>query len=109
MTIDTYILSIVLDYGIVGFLIFYGAMLAAGVIVGLKILQMTNTATDRDSEEIGYLFPLADMLAQFFVIKTVLSQEENHSILFMIYGAILALFWRLKQREKAQAEGRFPA
>ena len=109
VTIDTYILSIVLDYGIVGFIIFYGAILAAGVIVGLKILQMTNTATDRDSEEIGYLFPLAVMLAQFFVIKTVLSQEENHSILFMIYGAILALYWRLKQREKADAAGRLPS
>ncbi|MFM5914763.1 MAG: O-antigen ligase family protein [Chakrabartia godavariana] len=109
LTIDTYILSIVLDYGIVGFLIFYGAMLATGVIVGLKVLQMTNTATDRDSEEIGYLLPLAVMLAQFFVIKTVLSQEENHSILFMIYGAILALYWRLKQREKADAAGRLPS
>ena len=109
VTIDTYILSIVLDYGIVGFVIFYGAMLYAAVVVGMKVLALPNVAKDRDGEEIGYLFPLAVMLAQFFVIKTVLSQEENHSILFMIYGAILALFWRLKQREKAQAEGRFPA
>ena len=109
VTIDTYILSIVLDYGIVGFLIFYGAMLYAGVFIGFKILTLKNDASDKDAEEIGYLFPLVVMLAQFFVIKTVLSQEENHSILFMIYGAILALFWRLKQRESsALSAGKLP-
>lgn len=101
VTIDTYILSIVLDYGIVGFLFFYGAMLYAGVFIGLKILTLKNDASDKDAEEIGYLFPLVVMLAQFCVIKTVLSQEENHSILFMIYGAMFALFWRWKQREGA--------
>ncbi len=109
VTIDTYILSIVLDYGIVGFLIFYGAMLYAGVFIGLKILTLKNDASDKDAEEIGYLFPLVVMLAQFFVIKTVLSQEENHSILFMIYGAMFALFWRLKQRESsALSAGKLP-
>ncbi len=106
VTIDTYILSIVLDYGIVGFVIFYGAILYAGIVVGFKVLTMPNDAPDRDGEEIGYLFPLSVMLAQFFVIKTVLSQEENHSLLFMIYGAILALFWRLKQREKQGSAGK---
>lgn len=109
LTIDTYILSVVLDYGIVGFLIFYGAILYALVRVGLAVFKLPNTPRDRDEEEIGYLLPLVVMLAQFFFIKTVLSQEENHSILFMIYGGILALFWRLKQRE-ARTDGlRLPA
>lgn len=108
LTIDTYILSIVLDYGVVGFLIFYGAILYAGIKIGLLVFNLPNTPKTADDAEIGYLLPLTVMLAQFLFIKTVLSQEENHSILFMIYGAILALTWRLKQREKAEAAGRIP-
>ena len=101
LTIDTYILSVVLDYGIVGFLIFYGAILYALVHVGRLVFKLPNTPRDKNEEEIGYLLPLIVMLAQFLFIKTVLSQEENHSILFMIYGAMFALFWRQKQREFA--------
>lgn len=102
LTIDTYILSIVLDYGVVGFVIFYGAILYAGIKIGLLVFNLPNTPKTAEDAEIGYLLPLTVMLAQFLFIKTVLSQEENHSILFMMYGAIFALFWRLKQREEAQ-------
>jgi hypothetical protein len=36
------------------------------------------------------------MLAAFFMIKTVLSQEENHAILFMVYGAVIVLAYRAR-------------
>jgi hypothetical protein len=99
----------VLDYGIVGFLIFYGAIIYALVHVGRVVFNLPNTPRDEEEDEIGYLLPLIVMLAQFLFIKTVLSQEENHSILFMIYGAILALCWRLKQRESsALSAGKLP-
>lgn len=99
LTIDTYILSVVLDYGIVGFVIFYGAIVCAGLKIGPMLFKLPNRPQTREDVEIGYLLPLAVMLAQFLFIKTVLSQEENHSILFMIYGAIFALYWRMKVRE----------
>ena len=73
------------------------------------MFKLPNTPRDKEEDEIGYLLPLIVMLAQFLFIKTVLSQEENHSILFMIYGAMFALFWRQKQREAAAlSAGKLP-
>lgn len=108
VTIDTYILSIVLDYGVVGFLIFYGAILYAGIKIATILFNLSNKPQSAEEEEIGYLLPLAVMLAQFLFIKTVLSQEENHSILFMMYGAIFALYWRFKKHESQQDRAKLP-
>ena len=105
-TIDTYILSIVLDYGVVGFVIFYGTILYAGFKISQVLFKLPNTPQNAEEEEIGYLLPLTVMLAQFLFIKTVLSQEENHSILFMMYGAIFALYWRLRRHEAQQDDAK---
>jgi len=94
VTIDTYILSIVLDYGIIGFIFYYGFIfLGAGKAAKLSI-NMRNAPDDPEQREIGYLLPFGVILLQFFWIKTVLSQEENHSMIFIILGAILALVLR---------------
>lgn len=99
LTIDTYILSVALDYGILGFLLFYGAILYVGIRVGMFVLNQENPSEDQESQELDYLFPLVVMLFQFLLIKTVLSQEENHSILFMLFGALIAILHR--QAEKS--------
>ena len=36
-------------------------------------------------------------------LSAVRRPEENHAILFMIYGAVLALFWRQMQRDQSAA------
>jgi O-antigen ligase len=101
LTIDSYILSIVLDYGIIGFICYYGAIATAAYLT-LKwaISSSQPSPNDRNAQEQDYLFPLGVMLVQFYVIKTVLSQEENHSILFLIFGAIFALRKRISDAAK---------
>jgi hypothetical protein len=42
------------------------------------------------------LWPLAAALTNFFVIKSVFSEEENHAIIFMYVGMIVALGARIK-------------
>lgn len=104
LTIDTYLLSIVLDYGIVGFVFFYGAIaMAAFYALRWALAHAEFKATSLESSEVNYLFPLGVMLVQFYVIKTVLSQEENHSILFLMLGAVIALLARY--RDKPQQKG----
>lgn len=95
LTIDSYLLSMVLDYGAVGFTLFFGT-LACAVYFALRWALFADRATPAasDAAEIDHIFPLGVMLVQFYVIKTVLSQEENHTILFMLYGALLALYGR---------------
>jgi hypothetical protein len=101
VTIDTYILSIILDYGIIGFVLFYG-MLAAAMWASFRLALAYVPARDPASREASFILPLFSMLAAFLMIKTVLSQEENHAILFMIYGAVIVLVWRSQQGEKAR-------
>ncbi len=88
-TVDTYIITILLDYGLVGFIMFYG-MLFWGMY---KAAQISIRATDR---ELSYAIPVAIMLGVFFVIKTVLSQESNIPIMFMLLGMVAAMTVRDK-------------
>lgn len=98
LTIDSYLLSVILDYGIVGFVLFYGSLACAAFFALRWALRSDVSVVDpAEREEIDYIFPIGVMLAQFYVIKTVLSQEENHTILFMMFGALLALFARYKK------------
>ncbi len=84
LTIDSYYLSILMDYGFVGFFVYYGMIILSikrGVTVGLK---------DRSREShLAMVFSI--FLLVFIASKAVLSQELNHPLIFMAMGAIVAL------------------
>lgn len=101
VTIDTYVLSVVLDYGIIGFALFFG-MLAAALVVSFRLAIHFEPGPSPEAREAGFILPLGAMLAAFLMIKMVLSQEENHAILFMIYGAVLVLAYRARGSQIAK-------
>lgn len=90
LTIDTYWLLIALDYGVLGFLLFYGMILIAvghgffGIVAGPKSREQT------------LMIPITISLVVFFIIKSIYSGIENQSIIFMMLGAITALVFRQK-------------
>jgi hypothetical protein len=86
MTIDTYYLSIVLEYGVLGFIIFYGIFAIAIYEGGRRSLFAPPQNEDR-----SFLLPITVSLMVFIVIKSVFSQQENHPIIFMMLGAMVAL------------------
>ena len=86
-TIDSYFLSMALDYGLAGFFVFYGAILVA-IGVAAEIGSRTK------DKELAYAVPVSICLLVFMVIKFVLSQEDNHSILFMLLGMVVAMYFR---------------
>lgn len=95
ITVDSYYITILLDWGIAGFLLFFGLMIRAIWIGG-------RTVVARPVErEIRLLIPLIVSLINFVIIKSVLSQDANHPIVFIMLGAILALVWRA-QSDAAQ-------
>jgi len=91
MTIDTYWLLIALDYGVIGFLVFYGVILSAagygffGIIGGTKEREQT------------VLIPLTIALVSYFIIKSIYAGVENQSIVFMMLGAVAALVYRQRR------------
>ena len=84
LTVDTYYVSILMDYGIIGFGLFYGMFIYA-------ILMGFRKATSSNPQINMLLICFGIFLTQFLVIKSVLSQAANHSLIFVAFGALVAL------------------
>jgi hypothetical protein len=96
LTIDNYYLSIALDYGVLGFIAYYGMFLVAIFYGGMALLRSR-------SYETSFLLPAIIALSNFIVIKSVLSQEANHPLAFMLLGLTVALVYRVDVEQKREA------
>ncbi|PZN92533.1 MAG: hypothetical protein DCF31_15900 [Alphaproteobacteria bacterium] len=90
-TIDSYYLSLLLEYGPLGFLCF---MFLFGTIAWYGF--QTYRAAKSDDQDMAA--PLSVALLNFMVIKSVLSSELNIPIAFMFTGFIVGLMY---QQQKA--------
>lgn len=99
LTIDNYYLSIALEYGVIGFVAFYGMFLFAI----FKAWERSLTLTESEDREFDLFIPLAVSLSNFVVIKGVFSQQDNHPIVFMMVGMVLALAYRLRSSRHAES------
>ena len=86
ITIDTYYLSVLLEYGIAGFIVFYGMFAIAIYEAGRRSLFARS-----ENEDKSFLLPITVSLIVFIVIKSVFSQQDNHPVIFMMLGALMAL------------------
>lgn len=95
MTIDTYYLSILLDYGPLALPI-YLFMFALPIWYAFKVFIKAK------SDELLLVGPLAIGLINFVVIKAVLSSEGNVPLAFVMLGCIIGLIWQQNLAENAQ-------
>lgn len=84
LTIDSYYLTIGLDYGVLGFIAFYGMILTA-IYIAVRTYFLSSAPEAKLSAPIGIT------LGSYLVIKSVLSQSQNQHILFMLIAATLVL------------------
>ncbi|HLZ75558.1 O-antigen ligase family protein [Phenylobacterium sp.] len=91
LTIDNYFLLVALDWGILGFIVYYGMIL----MVTWNAARYGWARTLRNREH-SYLVPAGIALAEFFVIKSIFSQTHNHALTFMIMGMVAALIFRIR-------------
>jgi hypothetical protein len=96
LTIDTYYLSIALDHGIIGFILYYGMFL-------LAIYKAARIAIFSEDRELSLAGPVAIALINFVVIKSVLSQQENHPLAFMMLGMVVALTYHASRIARKDA------
>ncbi len=104
LTIDTYWLSALLEFGIVGFVALFG-------MVGLAIWSGARTYVERRSPSAWLGGPIAAALLAFVVIKLVLSQADNHLLIFVLMA--MAMLVRAEAtapagvaEQRAEREGR---
>jgi O-antigen ligase len=92
ITIDSYYISVLLELGIIGFILYYGMIIRA-------IWTATRTAIDsRGEQEIRLLLPISVSLINYVIVKSVLSQDANHPLAFMMLGAVVALTYRARKQ-----------
>lgn len=84
VTVDSHFLTTLLDFGFIGFFCWYGLMLT-GAWVGYRVFL-----TSEDDEQL-IAGPAAVSLVVFFIGKSVLSQEETHSLIFILVPLVLVL------------------
>lgn len=96
ITIDSYYLSVLLELGILGFVVYYALFLRAAWTAA-KVTIFTP-----QEREVQMLLPISVALVNFVVVKAVLSQEANHPLVFIMLGAVVALTFRAKAANAAR-------
>lgn len=96
LTIDSYWLSMLLDYGFLGFIAFYGLFARSSWAATKELLKGDL------SPELRLLLPIAVSLINFIVVKSVLSQEANHPLPYMLIGAALGLIYLAKEERSVR-------
>jgi hypothetical protein len=91
VTVDNYFLTIGLDYGALGLTAFLALFIVA-IVLGFR---HGLTAAAHDEPEVMLLLPLTAALAAFLVIKSVFSQPDNHPLVFVMLGMVVALSCRV--------------
>lgn len=98
IAIDSYWISLTLDYGLVGLLAYIG-MFATTITAATRALLRQASEGNRDA---GMLIPLVSCLSAFLMIRGVFAQPEIHPFIFTILGMTVALVYR-SQRALAQS------
>lgn len=98
-TIDSYYILIGLEYGIVGFFVYYGM-----IVLGLYEAGRYSLSSRPLKDESSLLIPIAVTLLNFVVIKSVFAQQDNHPIIFMVLGMLVALIWRDQNQRKLETK-----
>ncbi len=96
LTIDTYYLAVALEYGIIGFFIYYGMFAYATWRAG-------RVGFETRDPDVMFLMPVSIAFINFLIIKSVFSQQENHSLAFILLGITISLLWRHRQQTQGKA------
>jgi len=96
-TLDSYVISVLVENGIPGFLLFVG-MVVAGIWMGVRE-YLSDPSTKG-----GLAGGLACSLVAFGVYRLVLSQKENHTLLYLLIGALVVLA-RVKRDQRLHEKG----
>jgi hypothetical protein len=91
LTIDTYYLMVALEYGIIGFVVYFGM-----ILVSIYYASMSVLIAPPEEREFTFLIPAAVSLFNFLVIKSIFSQQDNHPLAFMMMGMVAALVFRIR-------------
>jgi O-antigen ligase len=100
ITVDNYFIALLLDYGALGIIFWYGMFIVAIV----EAVRCSISSRYAGTREAALLAPLAVALSAFLVVKWVHAGDYNHPIAYMMLGMVSALIYNLRKRILAVPE-----
>jgi hypothetical protein len=97
-TVDSYFITLLLDYGVIGFLAYFTMIFTAAYVGVRRFFDLG------DDDELLLMGPLAVALCNWAVAKLVLSQEQNQLLMFVYLGMMAALATRAALVVKVKAK-----
>ena len=98
IAIDSYYISLALDYGVIG-IVLYVAMFA--VVIAAAVNTMLRFSRTEEREQ-TLLIPISAFLSAFLMIRSVFSQPDIHPMIFTVLGMAVALVARSRSKRDAQ-------
>lgn len=87
LTVDSYIITLSIDYGVLGLFLFYGLVLWAA-------WAATKVYWESPEDSRSQALPIGTTILVVGVTKLVLSQEDNIPLLFILIGAAASIYAR---------------
>jgi hypothetical protein len=95
ITVDSYVISVGLDYGVLGMVCFFGMFFYAFALA-------SRTYLSSSTKEAELALPLACAIAVMFFVRLVLSQTDNVPFIFILFGMAVAMYARYAAVPKQQ-------
>jgi len=96
LTVDSYVITTLLDHGVIGFALYFGMLIYGGV-------KLTRIAFRSHDDHMNLALPIATALLVVFQVKLVLSQPDNHPFIAMLLGLAAVIIWRHERSERERA------
>lgn len=93
-SVDSYVITLLVDIGVPGFLFFFGAALIATV-------QLIRIYLRHSSEETASSAAIAGAILSFTAYRFALSQQENHTFFFLLLGMAITVMVADRRRRTA--------
>ncbi|WP_293397105.1 O-antigen ligase family protein [Phenylobacterium sp. RIFCSPHIGHO2_01_FULL_69_31] len=95
VSIDSYLLAMLLDYGIVGFLLYYAMFI-------FMVIQALRVGSRYANPELAYVMPAGVALVVWLASKVVLAQEDSTSFTYMLLGLVAASVYLARRIQAKQ-------
>lgn len=95
-TVDSYFLTLLLDYGPLGLMLFV-TLIVVTIWIGFTAYNRARTP------EMRLLAPITVALLNFIIIKAVASTENNFPIVFIMIGCVCGLVYRQRLDDPPEA------
>jgi hypothetical protein len=91
VSIDTNYLNVLVQYGIAGFVVYLGLLVAAPAYSFRSMLLAR-----RDDRELQLFIPLTVSFLVYLTTRSAFAGPDNAALMYLLWGVLAALAWRMK-------------